>query len=135
MTAETNGDVKCVTSFELDEDDSTPEKIMSVSDSVKKFMSLSIPAILSFFLIQIQDQISVLFIANMNDATHLAAIGLGNMMIIIIPYSIMIGVNTALETFVARAQGRNNLRDCGLYLHRAILIITLIYIPVTIMLF
>ncbi len=135
MTAETNGDVKCVTSFELDEDDGTLEKIMSVSDSVKKFMSLSIPAILSFFLIQIQDQISVLFIANMNDATHLAAIGLGNMMIIIIPYSIMIGVNTALETFVARAQGRNNLRDCGLYLHRAILIITLIYIPVTIMLF
>jgi len=39
----------------------------------------------------------------MNDATHLAAIGLGNMMIIIIPYSIMIGINTALETFVARA--------------------------------
>ena len=77
----------------------------------------------------------MLFIANMNDATHLAAIGLGNMMIIIIPYSVMIGVNTALETFVARAQGRNNLRDCGLYLHRAILIISLIYIPVTIMLF
>ena len=45
----------------------------------------------------------MLFIANMNDATHLAAIGLGNMMIIIIPYSVMIGVNTALETFVARA--------------------------------
>ena len=100
---ETNGDIKCVTSFEFDQDDGTVEKIMNVSDSVKKFMSLSIPAILSFFLIQIQDQISVFFIANMNDATHLAAIGLGNMMIIIIPYSVMIGVNTALETFVARA--------------------------------
>jgi Na+-driven multidrug efflux pump len=42
-------------------------------------------------------------VAGTGDATDLAAIGLGNMMIIIIPYSVMIGVNTALETFVSRA--------------------------------
>jgi hypothetical protein len=28
------------------------------------------------------------------------------MMIIILPYSVMIGINTALETFVSRAAGR-----------------------------
>ena len=47
----------------------------------------------------------------------------------------MIGVNTALETFVSQAYGRENLRDCGLYLHRAILIITLFYIPVAVVFF
>ncbi len=70
----------------------------------------------------------------MNSANDLAGIGLGNMMIIIVPYSVMIGINTALETFVARAAGRNNLKDCGLYLHRSIFVITCIFIPVSIVL-
>lgn len=74
------------------------------------------------------------FIAQLNDTTDLAGIGLGNMMIIVVPYSVMIGINTALETFVSRAAGRNNLKDCGLYLHRSILIITVIFIPVSLLL-
>lgn len=52
------------------------------------------------------------------------------MMNVIVPYSVMIGTNTALETFVSRAAGRNNLRDCGLYLHRSMFIISVIFIPV-----
>lgn len=64
----------------------------------------------------------------------MAGIGLGNMMIIIVPYSVMIGINTALETFVARAAGRGNLRDAGLYLHRSIFVISVIFIPVCIVL-
>lgn len=47
--------VKCVSNLELDIDDGAPEKILPIAESIKKFMSLSIPAILSFFLIQIQD--------------------------------------------------------------------------------
>ena len=66
----------------------------------------------------------------MDSTTELAGIGLGNMMIIFIPYSVMIGINTSLETLVARAAGRNNLRDCGLYLHRSILIISVVFVPV-----
>lgn len=45
--------VKCVSTLEIDLDDGSPEKILPIADSIKKFMSLSIPAILSFFLIQI----------------------------------------------------------------------------------
>lgn len=74
------------------------------------------------------------YVAQMNNTTDLAGIGLGNMMIIIVPYSVMIGINTALETFVSRAAGRNNLKDCGLYLHRSLLIITVIFIPVSLLL-
>jgi len=44
-----------VSNLELDIDDGAPEKILPMAESIKKFMSLSIPAILSFFLIQIQD--------------------------------------------------------------------------------
>jgi Na+-driven multidrug efflux pump len=92
---------------------------------------LSIPAIVGFFLIQSLDQISVYFVAQTNNTVELAGIGLGNMMNVIVPYSVMIGVNTALETFVSRAAGRNNLRDCGLYLHRSMFIICCLFIPVS----
>ena len=54
------------------------------------------------------------------------------MVLNIVCYSILMGVNTALETFVSQAYGRKNLRECGLYLHRAILIIILIFIPLSI---
>lgn len=36
-----------------DDDDTTFEKLQPMQETVKKFMSLSIPAIMSFFLIQI----------------------------------------------------------------------------------
>ena len=49
-------------------------------------------------------------------------------------YSILMGVNTALETFVSQAYGRKNLRECGLYLHRAVLIITALFVPLCLIL-
>ena len=42
----------------------------------------------------------------------------------------MIGMNTALETLVSQAFGRENLHECGVFLHRAMLLITLMFIPV-----
>jgi Na+-driven multidrug efflux pump len=44
-------------------------------------------------------------------------------------YSLVVGMNTALETLVSQAYGRKNLRDCGLYLHRAILMIAIMLVP------
>lgn len=44
----------------------------------------------------------------------------------------MLGVNSALETFVSQAWGRQNLKDCGLNLHRALLLVTICYIPIAV---
>ena len=54
------------------------------------------------------------------------------MMMNILPYALMIGVNTALETFVSQAYGRENLQDCGLYLHRAMFVICCLFVPISI---
>lgn len=48
--------------------------------------------------------------ARLGDSEQLAAVGLANMVIVLLPYSFMIGINTALETLVAQAFGSNNLR-------------------------
>jgi len=42
----------------------------------------------------------------MNDSAKLSGIGLGNMVMNMVPYALMIGVNTALETLVSQAYGR-----------------------------
>jgi len=86
-------------------------------------------------MLYLQDQINLIFVARLGDSEQLAAVGLANMVIMLLPYSFMIGVNTALETLVAQAFGSNNLRQCGLYLHRAVFIIIIIYVPITIALF
>lgn len=73
-------------------------------------------------------------IGKLNDPVKLAAIGLGNMLNQLLPYTMMIGMNTALETLVSQAYGRKNIYECGLYLHRSLLLITIMFIPIAVIL-
>lgn len=61
-------------------------------------------------MLYLQDQINVVSVAMLNDSNQLAASGLGNVIIVLLPYSIMIGVSTALETFVSQAFGSKNMK-------------------------
>ena len=76
----------------------------------------------------LQEAVPVVFIGKHNDVEMLAGIGMGNMVVNLLPFALMVGVNSALETLVSQAFGRRNLRDCGLYLHRASLVISVIFI-------
>ena len=76
----------------------------------------------------LQEAVPVVFIGKQNDVEMLAGIGMGNMVVNLLPFALMVGVNSALETLVSQAFGRRNLRDCGLYLHRASLVISVIFI-------
>ena len=49
----------------------------------------------------------------------------------LMPYALMIGINTALETLVSQSYGRNNLVDCGVYLHRAMFLIICLFVPIS----
>ena len=60
----------------------------------------------------------------------MAAVGIGNLIAQLGPYSIMIGVGSALESLVSAAYGRRNLKEAGLYWQRAILLCSLLYVPI-----
>ena len=111
------------------------EHVKPLSHRFKKYVKLGIPSILCFLMMTIQEQINVVFIGSLSDPAKLAGIGLGNMVLNLMPYAILLGVNTALETFVSQASGRQDLRECGLYLHRAMFIICCIFIPIAISMF
>ena len=102
---------------------------------LRKYVRLGVASILCFVMMVIQEQINVIFIGNLSDPAKLAGIGLGNMVLNLVPYALLIGVNTALETLVSQAYGRQDLLECGLYLHRAVLTICCIFVPVAISMF
>ena len=56
---------------------------------------------MSFLMMNIQEQINVIFIGSLKDPAKLSGIGVGNMVTNMVPYSLMIGINTALETLVS----------------------------------
>ena len=71
----------------------------------------------------------------MGDSAVLSGIGLGNMYMNLVPYAILIGVNTALETLVSQAWGRRDLVECGLLLHRSVFIISCLFVPIAVSVF
>ena len=72
-----------------------------LKDRLKTFGRVSLPLIMSFLMMNIQEQINVIFIGSLKDPAKLSGIGVGNMVTNMVPYSLMIGINTALETLVS----------------------------------
>lgn len=60
---------------------------------------------------------------------------MGNMTQNLFAISIAMGVNSAIETLVSQTSGGGNLELCGVYLNRGRYILTLLFIPITILLF
>lgn len=50
---------------------------------------------------EVQDQINFLFVGSLADTNELAAVGLGQMCVNLTAYSLVVGMNTALETLVS----------------------------------
>ena len=85
----------------------------------------------SLLLCTLLEQINVLFIGQIGNTEQLAAVGLGNLVIYLFCSALTYGITGTLETFASHAAGRGDIRDCGLYLHRCMLIMTIAYIPIT----
>lgn len=83
----------------------------------------------------VPEVINLIIVGHLGDSHKLAGVGLGNMAVNLLAYSSVIGLNEALQTLVSLAYRADNLYMCGLYLNRARLIATLIFIPIACALF
>ena len=64
----------------------------------------------------------------------IAGVGIGNMYINIVGYSVIVGLNNGLSTYVSQCNDQGNLQLCGIYLNRERLIALLAQIPIQIVL-
>ena len=61
----------------------------------------------------------MVFVGHLKDATKIAAVGIGNASVNIFGLAVIIGMNAALNTFVAQGFGAGNISLCIVYLKRS----------------
>ena len=97
------------------------------------FLCLAIPSILArigdfaFYII------NILYAGQLGDENILAGVGLGQTISYVLLFSFFDGTIKPMETFTTQAFESRDLHLCGVYLHRARLIMTLFFIPTAIM--
>jgi len=92
-----------------------------------------------FMLIQI---INTYFVGHTNDSSLIAGVGMGNMLINVLAFAVMQGLNGALETLISRSFGLSNdttkiesfrkqmKRDCGVAYNRGRFVCSMCMIPI-----
>lgn len=86
---------------------------------------------ISNYMIQL---INSSFAGHLGDEAVMAGAGMANMWLNIFCLSLTVGLNATLNTLVSQAYGFGDFRMCGVYLNRARIVFTLMFIPITILL-
>ena len=79
--------------------------------------------------------INAIIAGHLGDANKLAAVGIGNCTNNVIIFSIMLGLNAAIDTLNSTAFGDGDLKLCGSYLNRGRVILTTFFIPPALIVF
>lgn len=107
----------------------------SYREITREVVKQSIPNIASQMGVVATSFITVLFIASFKNKDWLASIGVATMIQNVFGVSLGIGLNSGLDTLVSQANGEKNYRQSGVYLHRAIVVSTIVVIPASLFLF
>ena len=96
----------------------------------------SLPSIFGLVFQMLVEIVNLIFIGNLNDPVALAGVGLGNMLINMICFSIGMGLNGAIDTLVSQAYGDKEYYLWGCYLNRGRIIQALFFaLETTILMF
>ena len=99
--------------------------------TAKTFYSMSFPVMISR-LAMFTNFYNVAFSATLQSQTKIAAVGLANSILAIFATYFTFGFMVPLETLTSQAYGAGNLRLCGVYLNRAIILLHIAFIPMAI---
>ena len=73
--------------------------------------------------------VNTVFVGHLGDEVKLAGVGMANMYINILILSISYGLSSSLNTLISQSYGQKDYRLCGIYLNRARILITIVFIP------
>ena len=103
---------------------------MTIIECFWKVVKLAVPSVIGMLLYLMVQLSNTFFIGNLNEPVLLAGVGMGNMLINVLCFAVVQGLNGALETFVSQSFGSKKLEQCGVYLNRAKFVATTIMIPI-----
>ena len=93
-----------------------------------------VPAVLFGFVQRGAEITNIVVIGYTNDTAQLAGVGMGTMIATVIANSAQMGFSVVLDTLQSQAAGAGNFELCGIYLHRARLVLCIISVPIFIVL-
>lgn len=88
--------------------------------------------------------INIYFVGHTNDAVLMSGVGMGNMLINVLAFAVMQGLNGALETLVSRNYGLSNdmskltsyrkqaRRECGILHNRGRFVVSCMMVPIVV---
>lgn len=79
--------------------------------------------------------VPIALVAHHSDLDHLAALGIGNMMLMVVIQSFSYGFASGLDSLVSKSYSDGRFYSCGLHLNRALIVNTAIWIIQCIILF
>lgn len=71
----------------------------------------------------------------MADNAMIAGVGMGAVCINFLGWTVLLGLNSALDTLVSQSAGSANLELCGVYLNRGRFVMTLFFVPLAFFIF
>ena len=105
---------------------------MSTLEIFWEITKIAVPLIFAMLVFLLVQLVNTYFVGHCNDAILLAGVGMGNMLINVLCFAVVQGLNGALETFVSQSFGSKNYEACGIYLWRGKLVATLVMIPIVV---
>ena len=107
---------------------------ISYKEAIKNIIVLSIPSILGLVFEEVIHLVNLMFVGHLDNATALAGVGLGNMLLTMVCFCIAVGLNGGIDTLVSQAFGEREYYLWGCYLNRARIIQLLLFVPQAILL-
>ena len=108
---------------------------MKILNAAKNLLSLALPNTATYVLQNLADLFTLYFVGLIGDARLIGIIGLGITWYNITAYSIILGFCSTLDTFVPQSFGSGQYQNCGLYYYRAIVLVFLSCIPLSLVLY
>ncbi|KAK3227845.1 hypothetical protein Dsin_007707 [Dipteronia sinensis] len=100
---------------------------------LKKQMHLAGPLVLVSFLQYSLQMISVMFVGHLDDELSLSSASMATSFAGVTGFSFMLGMGSALETLCGQAYGAKQYHLLGIHMQRAMLVLTLISIPIALL--
>ena len=100
----------------------------STLELVKEFWKICLPACIAQFCLN-ADFLVLVIASEFNDTEKVAGLGLA-ISIIVVLGELIEGISLPIETLTSHAHGHGDLRLCGLYLNRTILVIFGTYLAI-----
>lgn len=73
--------------------------------AIKNIIHTSVPSIIGFIFQILVEVVNLIFVGHLDDPIALSGVGLGNMFINVVCFSIGIGLNGAIDTLASQAYG------------------------------